>query len=163
MDFCELFSYLLISWSGHAKYQLSLQEGKDRYIKDAHIWNDWTKIDPILEYSKVVVVELLDSKVPLKWKAWGLRPKSHMILIEIKIEARYLKRNNRTPQGKNRENLNRSNTLTHMAIGPITSCFSVERERDFKSIIDWKKSEKSAAKPFFHNWIVFCHEKSITK
>ena len=51
-----------------------------------------------------------NSKVPFKRKAWGLRPKSHMILIEIKIEARYLKKNSQTPQDKNCENLNRSNT-----------------------------------------------------
>ena len=33
-----------------------------------------------------------------------------MILIEIKIEARYLKKNSQTPQGKGLENLNQSNT-----------------------------------------------------
>ena len=48
-----------------------------------------------------------------------------MILIEIKIEARYLKKNSQTPQGKNRENLNRSNTYGFWA---IISCFSVERD-----------------------------------
>ena len=42
-------------------------------------------------------------KVPFKRKAWGLSPKSHMILIEIKKESRYLKKNNQTPQEKNRE------------------------------------------------------------
>ena len=31
-----------------------------------------------------------------------------MILIEIKKEARYLKKNSQTPQEKNRENSNRS-------------------------------------------------------
>ena len=49
------------------------------------------------------------TKVPFKRKAWDLRPKSYMILIEIKIEARYPKKNSQTPQNKNRENLNRSN------------------------------------------------------
>ena len=49
---------------------------------------------------------------------YDLRSKSHMILIEIKIEARYLKKNSQTTQDKNRENLNRSN-----AYG-----FSVERD-----------------------------------
>ena len=44
---------------------------------------------------------------PFNWKAWGYRPKSHMILIENKKEARYyLKKNS---QRENRENLNRSN------------------------------------------------------
>ena len=37
-------------------------------------------------------------------------PESHMILIEIKKEARCLKKNKQTPQVKNRENLNWSNT-----------------------------------------------------
>ena len=40
------------------------------------------------------------AKVSFKRKAWGLRPKSHMILIKIKKEARYLKKNNQTPQEK---------------------------------------------------------------
>ena len=46
-----------------------------------------------------------------------------MTLIKIK-KARYLKRNRQSPQEKNRENLNRSNKY----FGPITSCFSVERD-----------------------------------
>ena len=33
-----------------------------------------------------------------------------MILIEIKIEARYLNKNSQTPQKKTRENLNLSNS-----------------------------------------------------
>ena len=33
-----------------------------------------------------------------------------MILIEIKMEVRYLKKNSQTPQGKDRENVKRSNT-----------------------------------------------------
>ena len=33
-----------------------------------------------------------------------------MILIEIKIEARYVKKNCQIPQEKNHENLNQSNT-----------------------------------------------------
>ena len=49
------------------------------------------------------------SKVPFKRNAWGLRPKSHIILIEIKIEVRYLKKNSQIPQEKNRENENQSN------------------------------------------------------
>ena len=48
-------------------------------------------------------------KVPFNRKTWGLRPKSRMILIEIKKEVHYLKKNSQTPQEKNRENLNRSN------------------------------------------------------
>ena len=46
-------------------------------------------------------------KVPFKRKTLGLRPKSHVVLKEIKIEERYLKRNSQTLQGKNRENINR--------------------------------------------------------
>ena len=53
--------------------------------------------------------ESLYFKVPFQRKALGLRPKSHKILIEIKIEVRYLKKNSQTSQNKNRENLNRSN------------------------------------------------------
>ena len=39
-------------------------------------------------------------KVLSKRKARGLRRKSHMILIEIKKEVRYLKKNSQTPQEK---------------------------------------------------------------
>ena len=46
-----------------------------------------------------------------------------MILIEIKMEARYLKKNGQTPQEKTEHIL-----TIHMAFGPITSCFSVERD-----------------------------------
>ena len=50
-------------------------------------------------------------KVTFRRKARGLRPKIHMILIELKIEAHYLKKNSQTSQEKNRENLNWSNTI----------------------------------------------------
>ena len=46
------------------------------------------------------ILERTHSKVPFKRKAWGLRPKSHMILIEIKLDAHYLKKNSQTPQEK---------------------------------------------------------------
>ena len=57
-------------------------------ISFQYSWNNlgWTFIDTF--------------KVPFKRKAWGLRPKSHMILIEIKIEVRYLKKNRQTSQEK---------------------------------------------------------------
>ena len=42
-------------------------------------------------------------EVPFKTKDGILRPRSHMIFIEIKIEARYLKKNSQAPH---RENLN---------------------------------------------------------
>ena len=61
-------------------------------------------------------------KVPFKRKAWGLRPKSHMILIEIKKEVCYLKKNSKTPQEKT------AKIYLSMAFGPIISCFSVERD-----------------------------------
>ena len=48
-----------------------------------------------------------------------------MILIEIKIEARCLKKNSQTPQEKTAK-IYTDQTLT--AFGPITSCFSVERD-----------------------------------
>ena len=71
-------------------------------------------------------------KVPFKRKAWCLRPKSHVILIEIKIEARYLKRNSQTPQGKKPRKFKPIKYI--MAFGPITSCFSVEWDFTLKNV-----------------------------
>ena len=48
-----------------------------------------------------------------------------MILIEIKIEERYLKKKSQTPQEKSAKILT---DQIHMTFGPITSCFSVERD-----------------------------------
>ena len=48
-----------------------------------------------------------------------------MILIEIKIEVRYLKKNSQTPQGKTAKIYT---DQIHMAFESITSCFSVERD-----------------------------------
>ena len=47
-----------------------------------------------------------------------------MVLIEIEIEAHYLKKKSQTLQRKDGESLT---DQIHMAFGPITSCFSVER------------------------------------
>ena len=71
-----------------------------------------------------------DLKVTFKRKAGGLRAKSHMILIETKIEARYLKKNSQTTEEKVQENLNRANKY----VWPITSYFSVERDFNFQLI-----------------------------
>ena len=46
-----------------------------------------------------------------------------MILIEIKKEARYLKKNSQTPQEKTAKI---QTDQINMAFGPITSCFSIE-------------------------------------
>ena len=51
-----------------------------------------------------------------------------MILIEIKKEARYLKKNSQTPQEKTAKI---QTDQINMAFGPITSCFSIEW--DFKN------------------------------
>ena len=56
-------------------------------------------------------------EVPFKRNALGLRPKNHMILIEKNKEVCYLKKNSQTPQEKNRENLNRSNTYGQGGLG----------------------------------------------
>ena len=50
----------------------------------------------ILVLSQVEV--LVKSRSKEKLEVWGLRPKSHMILIEIKIETRYLIKNSQTDQ-----------------------------------------------------------------
>ena len=56
-----------------------------------------------------------------------------MILIEIKkADADYLKKNSQTPPGKKTAK-NKTDQM-HMAFGPITSCFSVERDFTYLSV-----------------------------
>ena len=53
-----------------------------------------------------------------------------MILIEIKKDARNLKKNMQTPQEKTAKI---QTDQIHMAFVPITSCFSVERDFTLKN------------------------------
>ena len=65
-------------------------------------------------------------KVQFKRKAWGLMPKSHMILIEIKKETCYLKKNSQTPPQEKSAKI--WTDEIYIAFGPITSSFSLERD-----------------------------------
>ena len=90
-----------------------------------------------MKYYSLVLNKLTLNPMPGDFQTFvkkGLRPKSHMILIEIKKAARYLRKNSQTPQVKNREKTDQ----IHMAFGPLTSCFSVERNFNFYLPIFYK-------------------------
>ena len=68
---------------------------------------------------------------PVQKKAWDLRPKSHKNLTEIKKEASYIKKGTAKHHRKNTAKI--QTDQINMAFGPITSCFSVER--DFSNVL----------------------------
>ena len=92
---------------GHYTGSVNIQKEKKKFIVQG-------ARKMILRFSEPMVDTVVTSqnKVPFDRKAWGLRPKSHMILTVIKKVARNLKRIQIDQMD--------------MASGPIISCFSVE-------------------------------------